>query len=170
MATASAATAIGIDASSAGRSIPVETLISPVTVAMAPIRPPSLLLPADNPLPVPRRFGIAPRLTAHVRHRHKYVDTPVPAGRGFVFTRRGEPIGPPARTLAAFVASLNRAADDVIAEHVRRGDFSRWIADVFGDARLAAWIRDLEQRGAGSGETGIAPALEAAVRERYCIM
>ena len=38
-----------------------------------------------------RRFQLAPRLTAHVRHRTKYLDMPVPTSQAFVFTTDGRP-------------------------------------------------------------------------------
>jgi hypothetical protein len=48
-----------------------------------------------------RRFQLGPRLTAHVRHRAKYLDMPVPDVQAFVFTGNGRP-GARARTLKEF--------------------------------------------------------------------
>jgi hypothetical protein len=48
-----------------------------------------------------------------------------------------------------------------------RGDFSRWIGDVFGDRALADELRTLEQR-CRTGLRGEAlPAMANAVRGRY---
>lgn len=92
------------------------------------------------------RFWLAPRLTAHVRHCAKYRDVPLAAERAFVFTQRGRAWGAPARTLHSFLDSVARAPDEALWDHAGRGDFSRWIADVFGDPPLAADLRDLEHR------------------------
>ena len=94
----------------------------------------------------PRRFRLLPRLTPHVRHRAKYFDFAVVPGQEFVFTENGNPIGSPARSLKQFAASLQGYSASAIGEHARRGDFSRWIANVFFDHRLASDIRKVEQR------------------------
>ena len=49
-----------------------------------------------------QRFSLRPRLTAHVRHRSKYLDVPMQSGHEFVFTSDGKPVGPPSRTLQEF--------------------------------------------------------------------
>ncbi|MGA9626521.1 MAG: HAD family hydrolase, partial [Bryobacteraceae bacterium] len=51
-----------------------------------------------------RRFSLRTRLTAHVRHRSKYLDVPMQSGSEFVFTADGKPVGPPSRTLQEFVS------------------------------------------------------------------
>ena len=56
-----------------------------------------------------RRFLLAPRLTAHVRHRTKYVDMPIAETHAFVFAEGGHP-GPRARTLREFVGFLSLAS------------------------------------------------------------
>ena len=84
-----------------------------------------------------RLFTIGRRLTPHVRHREKYVDVPVTEQRAFVFRRPAWP-DPRARTLREFVAALEGAAGSRPFDgYLRRGDFSRWIGDVFGDHALA---------------------------------
>lgn len=50
--------------------------------------------------------------------------------------------------------------------HIQRGDFSRWIADVFGDQALADDLRALEQRHR-AGRTETASEMASAVRARY---
>jgi hypothetical protein len=54
-----------------------------------------------------------------------------------------------------------------LAGYIVRGDFSRWIGDVFGDRALAGELQALEQRyrTGFSGET--LPAMANAVRGRY---
>ncbi|MGC0778632.1 MAG: HAD hydrolase family protein, partial [Candidatus Acidiferrum sp.] len=93
-----------------------------------------------------RRFKLFPRLTPHVRHKTKYLDAQLGAGQEFVFTDDGRTIGSPARSLKQFVLLLPNTPTTSLDGHVRRGDFSRWIADVFHDHRLASDVRKVEQR------------------------
>lgn len=111
-------------------------------------------------------FTLGPRLTPHVRHREKYVDVPIAEGRAFVFEPNGSGPGPRARTLRQFVAELERPQAD-FDEYVRRGDFSRWIADVFGDYALAGELRTLEARHRASPSPDTLPEIVAAIRARY---
>jgi hypothetical protein len=111
------------------------------------------------------RFHVAPRLTPHVRHRHKYADLPIPASRAFVFT--AAPGRPAAGSLAGFTAMLEQLETAAIARHLHHHDFSRWLADVFGDHALARDVADIE----GAFATGAAAdpigAVAAAIRARY---
>jgi hydroxymethylpyrimidine pyrophosphatase-like HAD family hydrolase len=91
------------------------------------------------------RFRVAPRLTPHVRHRQKYLDTPVPEERAFVVTCRGKPTGAGARTLNELCAVMATSSPVVLGDHLARGDISKWVAGVFGDYFLAGRIRALEQ-------------------------
>jgi hypothetical protein len=112
-----------------------------------------------------RLFNVARRLTPHVRHRQKYVDVPVSDGRAFVF----EGAGPKrrARTLREFVAHVEGAPWQQLDGHVQRGDFSRWIKDVFGDHALAADLRFIEARHRSSPGGETIAQLADAVRSRY---
>lgn len=111
-------------------------------------------------------FTLGPRITPHVRHREKYVDVPVTEGRAFVFTRSGD--GPPrrAKTLRQLIAELERGSPDA-TDHVRRGDFSRWIHDVFGDFALADELRALEQAPGAVTDPDTLPRMVNAIRARY---
>jgi hydroxymethylpyrimidine pyrophosphatase-like HAD family hydrolase len=93
-----------------------------------------------------KRFEMLPRLTPHVRHRTKYFDVPMPEGDGFLFTRNGEPVAGPARTLKDFVWLLTSSSPEVLEGHARRKDFSRWIKNVLRDDRLAAIVSDVEHQ------------------------
>jgi hypothetical protein len=54
-----------------------------------------------------------------------------------------------------------------MAGYLLRGDFSRWIGDVFGDHALASELQALEDRfPARSGEETL-PEMASAVRGRY---
>ncbi len=113
------------------------------------------------------RFRLASRVTAHVRHRAKYRDVPLPKARAFVFTHAGRPCAPPARTLRAFVEGIGRAPAPAVEGHASRGDFSRWIADVFRDEPLAAEVRELEEKYRRGEVVDLAIALVEAVSMRY---
>jgi hypothetical protein len=110
-----------------------------------------------------RRFHIAPRLTRHVRHRHKYLDAPLPESLGFLFASSGTR----ARTLHELCAELERAPVDELAEHLERGDFSRWIEDVLHDHALAEQFRELEEAWRLGRLPDVNGALVRAVQARY---
>jgi hypothetical protein len=109
------------------------------------------------------RFRIAPRMTAHVRHRKKYCEIPVPPGREFVFTSTGQATGQRAHSLSELVSLLPRLPDDVFGGHLARGDFHRWVERVFSDAELGDAIRRAERlEGQEARE-----ALARAIWDRY---
>lgn len=111
------------------------------------------------------QFTLGERLTPHVRHREKYVDVPVSEGRAFVFTPNGHH-GPRAvRTLRQFVSELERRQD--LDGYLRRGDLSRWIAEVFGDHTLAAELRELEAAHRVIPATTTVPNVVATIKARY---
>jgi len=114
-----------------------------------------------------RLFTIAPRLTPHVRHREKYVDVPVAEYRAFHFGSNGRHPPRRARTLRQLVAELERAPASSLEPYVRRGDFSRWMADVLGDHALAAELRALEERHRASEQAETVLEMVAAIRARY---
>jgi len=113
-----------------------------------------------------RVFTIGQRLTPHVRHRQKYVDVPVSKSRAFVFGSGRRGVMARAHTLREFVAILEFLDVAQGVGYLRRGDFSRWVSDVFGDHALARELHGLERR----HEMGVPEALEqivTAVRSRY---
>jgi hypothetical protein len=110
-----------------------------------------------------KRFRVAPRLTAHVRHREKYADVPVCPDQEFVFTQAGRPTGRRARSVRDLLSTLPALPDDVVQGHLVRGDFRRWIEEVFGDSELGAAILPLE-REHGSD---VRDALLHAIVDRY---
>jgi hypothetical protein len=114
-----------------------------------------------------RRIRLAPRLTPHVRHMAKYIDLPVPEGRAFVFWHDGSPTGQRARTLREFVAAVEQLPAPAQDGHLRRHDFSRWVADVFGDYPLAKTLRQLEEAYRGTSKDDTTTSLVQAIRARY---
>jgi hypothetical protein len=116
-----------------------------------------------------RRFRLAPRLTRHVRHEHKYLDAPLAEHLAF----RLEPApGRPERTLRTLrdlVGALECTPAAELDGHLRRGDFSRWVEDVFHDGPLSARMRELEELYRLDRLADVNGALTYAVRERYRI-
>jgi hydroxymethylpyrimidine pyrophosphatase-like HAD family hydrolase len=112
-------------------------------------------LPRGEFLLVPRDLGdhhraltfvAAPRQTVHVRHLTKYVDSCVPPGREFLFRGPDGQVRALADSLHSFRRGIATAPDDVLAHHAERGDFSRWVGDVFADPELARQLRKIEAR------------------------
>ena len=114
-----------------------------------------------------RVFTFGSRLTPHVRHREKYVDVPVAENRAFFFARNGHSTGHRARTLRQFVEELESAPAASLEGYCRRGDFSQWIEDVFGDFALGATLRALEKGHASAHHPHTVRNMIAAIRERY---
>jgi hydroxymethylpyrimidine pyrophosphatase-like HAD family hydrolase len=107
-----------------------------------------------------RWFTLGRRLTPHVRHRQKYVDVPVSDSRAFVFGLRR------ARTLRQFVEILGQPGSSLDGYLIRH-DFSRWIADVFGDYALADDLQLIEERYRSGWAFDVAGELINAIRSRY---
>ena len=126
----------------------------------------ALLPGADEAHGQIRRFQIAPRLTAHVRHQAKYLDMPVQESQALVFTSDGQP-GPRTRTLKAFTGLLVTLPSGQIEGHLRRHDFSRWIDDVFRDHPLAAHLRRREAQVHTDEPREVAEGIAQAIRARY---
>jgi haloacid dehalogenase-like hydrolase/Helicase HerA, central domain len=114
-----------------------------------------------------RHIRLAPRLTPHVRHVAKYIDVPVPERDQFVFWRNGSPSGERARTLRQFVSVIGKWPTVALDGHLRRGDFSKWIANVFGDYPLATTVRRIEEDYRKGEMPEIVSSLVDAVRSRY---
>ena len=114
-----------------------------------------------------RRFRLAPRLTHHVRHRHKYMDVPVSGEAAFRFCFDDAAEGPAVRSLQELVDALASIRAERIQGHVRRGDISRWVEDVFRDARLADRIREAEEQHRLGSLPDFNGATIHAIQERY---
>ena len=133
-------------------------------------------LPIDEALLLPgiaetgrafRRFRTAARQTRHVRHLQKYLDVPVSERRAFVFTSAGVPTGARAATMQEFEHCLDTAPEVCLDGHLRRGDFSRWIAGVFGDVTLATRVRQLETQYQLAPALDVRDALLRLIADRY---
>lgn len=112
------------------------------------------------------KFSLFPRLTSHVRHKAKYLDIQLIMEQGFWFSGENTITGP-ARTLKEFVNLLGQVDSQVLAGHAQRGDFSRWVADVFHDHALASEIRKAEQRFRLGHIHDLAEEISKLIEERY---
>jgi hydroxymethylpyrimidine pyrophosphatase-like HAD family hydrolase len=139
-----------------------ESLLNGLTINEAAFLP-----KMDAPERKLQRFNVAGRMTPHVRHRSKYLEVPMLEHHAFVFTYNGHTIGRSARTLKEFVTMMARLPVASIDEHTRQNDFSRWIADVFGDQPLAAELRKVEQQYQRGQVPNLVEALIAPIRQRY---
>jgi hydroxymethylpyrimidine pyrophosphatase-like HAD family hydrolase len=114
-----------------------------------------------------QRVKLLRRLTPQVRHKAKYFDIQLVAGQEFVFTENGKGIGPPARSLKQFVSVLESTPLTSLGEHARRGDFSRWIANIFHDDHLATDVRKIEQRYRLGHLDDVRQPIAKLIHERY---
>ena len=114
-----------------------------------------------------RRFIIGERLTPHVRHRQKYVDVPVSDERAFVFGSNHRTAATRAHTLREFVSGVEQLDATGSGGYLRRGDFSRWISDVFGDHALARELQGYERRYAKEKYQEAVEQVVSAISSRY---
>lgn len=103
----------------------------------------------------------------NVRHNAKYLDVQLLVEQAFWFTNENRAVIGSARTLKEFVAQLGVVPSAVIAEHARRGDFSRWVAEVFHDSTLASDIRKAERRFELGHIRNLADFVAKLIQERY---
>jgi hypothetical protein len=91
-------------------------------------------------------FVAAPRTTAHVRHLRKYADGRLPRHRCFFLRRPDGPLVATIGSLGEFLEVLDTVEDEVLAFHAARGDFSRWLREVFADRELGGQLAKIEGR------------------------
>lgn len=77
-----------------------------------------------------RVFAATQRVTAHVRHWHKYIEGQLPADRRFYFRDRHGLTGRSAGNLLEFRDEISRASGDTLRHHAAHSDFSRWLSSV----------------------------------------
>ena len=90
----------------------------------------------------------------------------MPDPRAFVFGSNGL-AGPHARTLREFANGLEASDASDLAGDLRRGDFSRWTREVFGDRALALEIEVQEERHRQRLDADVIPEIAHAIRARY---
>jgi hypothetical protein len=104
-----------------------------------------LLIEKDG-RPIALTFVAVPRTTSHVRHLGKYADSRLPAHRCFFLRRASGELVATVGSLGEFLEAIETVGDDVLAFHAARGDFSRWLREVFADRELGGRLAKLERR------------------------
>jgi hypothetical protein len=112
-------------------------------------------------------FAAAPRETTHVRHLRKYADSRVPFGERFLFRRPNGHVVAEARSLHDFRRVVASVEDGVLRHHAERGDFSRWVLDVFADRELAKQLRKTEARWRRGEVPDLPRAVDRLITFRY---
>jgi hydroxymethylpyrimidine pyrophosphatase-like HAD family hydrolase len=84
------------------------------------------------------------RITPHVRHRHKYADTPLPSQRRFAFREPTGAIISAPGTMQEFEQQLRQVAASSVQHHALNRDFSRWAFDVLQDRELGELLLGAE--------------------------
>ncbi len=105
-----------------------------------------LLIRPDVADPRVQTFVAAPRMTSHVRHLRKYAEGRLPDGRCFFFRTPDGRLEATAGSLGGFQHAVSRVGEEVLRFHATRGDFSRWLLDVFADRELGRQLAKIERR------------------------
>lgn len=115
--------------------------------------------------------SFSPRWVSHVRHWHKYASARLPAARCFYFRGPTGLTGAVAANMEEFHRALRCAPLASVRHHSKGGDFSRWVADVIQDDRLACALRLGERRlclaSSGTEAEAARSELMAAIETRY---
>jgi hypothetical protein len=126
-----------------------------------------VLVEPNQPDANPVTFATSARQTPHVRHLRKYADASVPADRRFVFrTPDGRELAA-ADSLTRFREIVPTLPPAVLGHHAARGDFSRWVQDVFSDRALGAQIRKTESRWVRGELSDLRDSLARLIAHRY---
>jgi hypothetical protein len=92
------------------------------------------------------RLRATARRVAHIRHRYKYLDQPLPRHKRFYFRNEQGFIGLEAASLLEFLQILPTLPIASLVYHHRRGDFAAWAHGALGDGILAAHLQKLAHR------------------------
>jgi len=115
-------------------------------------------------------FHLDHRVTPHVRHRHKYADTPLPSHHRFAFREPDGRIISAASTMQEFEQQLRSVPAATVQHHALNRDFSRWTSSVLQDRELGALVlgaeNELNARYAND-LTRFREQLLAEIRHRY---
>jgi hypothetical protein len=98
------------------------------------------------------------------RHRRKYAEGELEPERVFYFRGSEGKLNLRAHNLHTFLQLAEGVDDDTWLYHLRRGDYSNWLATAIKDAELAETVRRVERDGSRSpagSRREIAKAIEA---------
>jgi len=116
----------------------------------------------------PFMLQIAPPQTTLRRHRRKYAEGELPSDRSFYFKGPEEKLNLRAHNLIMFMQIGDGVDDQTWDYHLRKGDYSRWIAAAIKDQTLAGQVREIERH------TALSPSqsrqeIRAAIEARYTL-
>ena len=117
---------------------------------------------------LPCKLRIAPCEADRQRHRRKYAEGELPADRSFFFRGPENALNLRAHNLILFMQLADGLDDDTWMHHLRRGDYSRWMAEGIKDPHLADAVRRIEQQPSVSAERS-RQAIRSAIEERYTV-
>jgi hypothetical protein len=112
-------------------------------------------------------FVAVPRETPHVRHLKKYADSHVPPEHRFLFRHPDGRLASTADSLNEFRQKVMAVDDEVLSYHTGRGDFSRWMLDIFSDQELARDLRKTERRFCRGEIADLRAAIDLPIAIRY---
>jgi hydroxymethylpyrimidine pyrophosphatase-like HAD family hydrolase/energy-coupling factor transporter ATP-binding protein EcfA2 len=117
---------------------------------------------------LPCKLHIAPCEADRQRHRRKYAEGELPADRSFFFRGPENALNLRAHNLIIFMQLADGVDDDTWMHHLRRGDYSRWMAEGIKDPHLADAVRRVEQEPSVGAERS-RQAIRSAIEERYTV-
>jgi len=112
------------------------------------------------------RARILPGRAERKRHVRKYAEGELPAERSFFFRGPRGALNLRAQNLMLFLQIADGVDDETWRHHLRRGDYSRWFAEMIKDEELAAVARGIEAQAALDPRESRARIREA-VEQRY---
>jgi len=108
---------------------------------------------------VPRIARMTPSRAEHRRHSRKYAEGQLDEQRSFYFRGPEGRLNLRAQNLTMFVQMANGVDDETWDHHLKRHDYSEWIARQIKDEALAKQVREIE------GSDAPAPVSKARVRQ-----
>ncbi|WP_329091367.1 HAD family hydrolase [Streptosporangium sp. NBC_01469] len=93
----------------------------------------------------PVRVRLAPPEEERQRHRRKYAAGELGEDASFYFRGPEKALNLRAGNLTAFCRLADGVDEDTWTYHLRRGDYSRWLADSVKDEELSAEVAEVEQ-------------------------
>jgi HAD superfamily hydrolase (TIGR01484 family) len=111
------------------------------------------------------RMRPAIRRVPHVRHLYKYLDTPLPPGKRFVFRTEQAHLGIEAASLYELSRLISTIPVESLEYHDHRGDLVKWAEGTLGDGGLAARLKKVSNRRYQGEE--LRAALDQVVSSHY---